>query len=197
MKYYIDITLLPSDDIGHHFLWEKVYQQLHIAVVDFQKTNGNSAIGIGFPECNVRKNRLGRKARIFAISQAAIEQFNANHWLDRLQDYVHITTVREVPEGIEGYESFSRLQTKGGNPERYARRAVKRQGISYEKALDERKSMIQTKVNNPFVWIKSLSNDNRFRLLIQHTLLDKQALENEKYRFDSYGLTKNGALPRF
>lgn len=197
MKYYIDITLLLSDDIGHYFLWEKVYQQLHIALVDFQKTNGNSEIGIGFPEFNAKNNRLGRKARLFAITHSAIEQFNAHQWLDRLQDYVHITTVRDVPVSIKGYESFSRLQVKCGNPERYARRAAKRQGISYEQALENRKSMLPTKVKNPFVWMKSLSSDNRFRLIIQHTLLNTKVLEYEEIGFDSYGLAKNGALPSF
>jgi CRISPR-associated endonuclease Csy4 len=197
MKVYIDITLLPSDDIGHHFLWEKVYQQLHIALVDFQKTNANSEIGIGFPEFNAKNHRLGRKARVFASTLSALEQFNVHRWLERLLDYVHLTSVREVPGTVEGYERFSRLQVKGGNPERYARRAAKRQGISYEQALEERKSIASLKAKNPFIWMKSLSTDSRFRLLIEQERLDESGLEVDKQSFDGYGLVKKGALPYF
>lgn len=197
MKVYIDITLLPSDDIGHHFLWEKVYQQLHLALVSFQKTNANSEIGIGFPEFNAKNHRLGRKARVFASTQLALEQFNIHRWLERLLDYVHLTSIREVPENISGYERFSRLQLKGGNPERYARRAAKRQGISYEQALDERKLISPLKVKNPYVWMKSLSSDSRFRLLIMQEKLDEGRAEEKSATFDSYGLVKEGALPCF
>ena len=196
MKVYIDITLLPSDDIGHHFLWEKVYQQLHIALVDFQKTNGQSAIGIGFPEFNGKSHRLGRKIRVFAQTDAALEQFDVQRWLNRLEDYVHITSVRNVPEEVLGYERFCRLQLKG-NPERYARRAAKRQGISYEQALSERESMPINKTRNPFIWMKSLTNNNRFRLIIRQDVVSKEVAKEIDCQFDSYGLAKLGGLPKF
>lgn len=196
MKVYIDITLLPSDDIGHHFLWEKVYQQMHIALVDFQKSNGQSAIGFGFPEFNGKNHRLGRKLRVFAQTAAALEQFDVQRWLNRLQDYVHITSVRNIPEEILGYERFCRLQLKG-NPERYARRAAKRQGISYEQALSERESMPINKTRNPSIWIKSLTNGNRYRLIIRQDVVSKEAAEEIDNQFDSYGLAKLGVLPKF
>lgn len=196
MKVYFDITLLPSDDIGHHFLWEKVYQQLHIALVDFQKNNGHSAIGFGFPEFNGTSHRLGRKIRVFAHTETALEHFDAQRWLNRLEDYVHVTSVRDIPEDVAGYERFSRLQLKG-NPERYARRAAKRQGISYEQALSERTAMPVNKTRNPFIWMKSLTNDNRFRLIIKHEAISKAVVEGAEYQFDSYGLAKIGGLPKF
>lgn len=196
MKVYIDITLLPSDDIGHHFLWEKVYQQLHIALVDFKKSNSQSAIGFGFPEFNGKSHRLGRKVRIFAQTNAELEQFNVQRWLNRLEDYVHITSVRNVPEEVLGYERFCRLQVKG-NPERYARRAAKRQGISYEQALRERETMPINKTRNPFIWMKSLTNDNRFRLIITQDIASKEVAEEGGWQFDSYGLAKEGRLPKF
>jgi CRISPR-associated endonuclease Csy4 len=196
MKVYIDITLLPSDDIGHHFLWEKVYQQLHIALVDFQKSNGASAIGIGFPEFNGKSHRLGRKIRVFAKTETQLEQFDIQRWLNRLEDYVHITTVRNVPEEVLGYERFCRLQVKG-NPERYARRAAKRQGVSYEQALSEREMMPVNNTRNPFVWMKSLTNDNRFRLIVKKDAVLKDEGEKGVWQSDSYGLAKIGGLPKF
>jgi CRISPR-associated endonuclease Csy4 len=196
MKVYIDITLLPSDDIGHNFLWEKVYQQLHIALVDFKKSNSQSAIGFGFPEFNGKNHRLGRKVRVFAQTDSALEQLNLQRWLSRFEDYIHITSTRYVPEDILGYERFCRLQLKG-NPERYARRAAKRQGISYEQALNEREAMPVKKTRNPFICMKSLTNDNRFRLIIRHEIISKEVAEVAVCAFDSYGLVKAGVLPKF
>ena len=196
MKVYIDITLLPSDDIGHHFSWEKVYQQLHIALVDFQKSNSQSAIGFGFPEFNGKNHRLGRKVRVFAQTDSALELFDVPRWLNRLEDYVHITSVRNVPEEVLDYESFCRLQLKG-NPERYARRAAKRQGISYEQAISEREAMPINKTRNPFIWMKSLTNDNRFRLIIRQEVALNETVGEGDWQFDSYGLSKKGSLPKF
>ena len=34
MKYYLDMTLLPDTDITLDFIWQKIYQQVHIALVD-------------------------------------------------------------------------------------------------------------------------------------------------------------------
>lgn len=39
---------------------------------------------------------LGDKIRIFADSVETLEQLNLNHWLERLQDYVHVLSAREV-----------------------------------------------------------------------------------------------------
>ena len=122
MKVYIDITLLPSDDIGHHFLWEKVYQQVHLALVENKDPCGSSSVGIGFPEFNAEKYRLGRKLRVFAPDSATLDKLDIQRWLNRLTDYVHLTRVRDVPDTVERYERFSRLQVKS-NPERLAAEA--------------------------------------------------------------------------
>jgi len=189
MKVYIDITLLPSDDIGHHFLWEKVYQQVHLALVEIQDANGCSAIGVGFPEFNAGKHRLGRKFRVFAPDRNALDKLNIQHWLERLADYVHMTSIKEVPEAIEIYQSFSRLQVKS-NPERIARRVAKYKGISYEEALVECTGVVAKRTAAPFIWMKSQTSDNRFRLFIQ-----QEKVAFTEGLFNTYGLSKGGVLP--
>ncbi|WP_299735620.1 type I-F CRISPR-associated endoribonuclease Cas6/Csy4 [uncultured Endozoicomonas sp.] len=195
MQVYIDITLLPDDDIGHHFLWEKLFRQVHIALVDNKDAEGNSPFGIGFPEYHGEKHRLGRKLRVFAPSQSTMETLAMPRWLERLSDYVHITSIRPVPEKIEEYVRFQRLQTKS-NPERLARRASKRQNISLEDALKQRANAKSQLTKAPYIWVRSLSNEERFRLFVTRESVKKAELST----FTHYGLAKkgaDGAIPHF
>ncbi|MBL1422430.1 MAG: type I-F CRISPR-associated endoribonuclease Cas6/Csy4, partial [Alphaproteobacteria bacterium] len=45
MKYYLDITILPDEEANLGFLWHKVYQQIHIALVENKIADNQSAIG--------------------------------------------------------------------------------------------------------------------------------------------------------
>ncbi len=194
MKAYLDITLLPSDDIGQHFLWGKVYQQVHLALVENKTADGNSAFGVTFPEFNAEKHRLGRKLRVFAPDQTSLETLNVPGWLDRLLNYVHITSVRDTPEQVKSYVCFSRLRTKS-NKERLARRAAKRQGISYEKALQDRVGFQPQWTSAPFIQLQSLGNGNPFRLFIASKEMEK--VDNASQVFSTYGLSKGSSLPMF
>lgn len=194
MKFYIDITLLPSDDIGHHFLWEKVFQQVHLALVEIKDANGQSPVGISFPEFSDDKKRIGRKLRLFALDEATLIKLDIERWLARLLDYVHIKKVQIVPERAQQWIRFQRLQTKS-SVERLARRAAKRQSISYEQALEERK-MLDSKITNaPFIWIKSLGSDHRFRLFLRSEILSDE--NTQEGGFSTYGLSNGGVLPHF
>ncbi|WP_281648864.1 type I-F CRISPR-associated endoribonuclease Cas6/Csy4 [Parendozoicomonas sp. Alg238-R29] len=195
MQVYIDMTLLPSDDIGHHFLWEKVFQQVHIALVENRDAEGFSPFGITFPEFHTEKHRLGRKLRIFAPDHAAMEKLDILKWLARLTDYVHITSIRTVPENVERFVRFQRLQMKS-SPERLIRRAAKRQGITVDEAREQRAGVQPCLTRAPYIWVKSLSSGERFRLFV--TCVDEERAGNPT--FTPYGLAKAGtigALPYF
>ncbi|MCY4226227.1 MAG: type I-F CRISPR-associated endoribonuclease Cas6/Csy4 [Gammaproteobacteria bacterium] len=194
MKAYLDITLLPNDDIGHHFLWGKVFQQVHLALVENKNTDGSSSVGVAFPEFNAEKHRLGRKLRLFAPNSSDLEKLSIARWLDRLADYVHITSVRETPQRVEQYACFSRLRTKYSR-ERLARRAMKRHGLTYEQALQERKNFQPQWTDAPFIQLKSLGNDHSFRLFIG--MEEKGSSGEYSTGFNTYGLSKGTALPKF
>jgi len=149
MKFYLEITLLPNPEVGIHFLWSKVYQQIHLGLVAMQAGQGRVPIGVAFPEYvqgyrsrlpadddtgtsqHIEKfGVLGGKLRLFAADEATLSQFNASHWLARLSDYVHCTRIRPVPDKLVGYAHYQRLQPKI-NPERLARRYTKRWGKHY------------------------------------------------------------------
>ena len=192
MKRYQDITLIPGDDLGIHFLWEKVYQQVHIALVEHKNAEGLSDCGVAFPELrNGKFCKMGKKLRLFAKDQSALEKLNINNWLERLSDYVHITSIREVPEKHE-YIQYQRLQPKSSK-ERLARRKAKRHDISLEEAYQSLEGFSEERVDVPFVVTKSLSNGHKFRLFITTLKGDSPG----KQVFTHYGLSKTGYVPMF
>jgi len=115
MNYYLDITLLPDADIGLHFLWEKVYQQIHLGLVEIQDADGNVPIGVAFPCYDEQKLQLGNKLRLLAESENLLERFNAPQWLSRLSDYMHLTSIRNVPNRSQTHASYHRIQPKSSN----------------------------------------------------------------------------------
>ncbi|MFC3679756.1 type I-F CRISPR-associated endoribonuclease Cas6/Csy4 [Bacterioplanoides pacificum] len=192
MKVYQELTLLPGDDIGHYFLWSKVYTQLHLALVETQKGNNLTDIGISFPQYDLNKG-LGRKLRVFAPSSERLQALDLPGKLSRLLDYVHITSIRDVPESVEGYMRVSRWREKTGI-ERRARRSAIKKGISYEAALAQWQERGSTDFipKSPYVQLQSLSNSNRFRINIR-----VEEVESGDGGFSVYGLSKGGRVPKF
>lgn len=144
MKHYIEITLIENSDINLFSLWSKVFQQIHLGLVEMQDNQGRVPIGVSFPEyvtgghsrfpsshdthtslCIEKYSVLGAKCRLFAVDEATLGQFEVTKWLARLSDYVHCTSIRPVPEKVLGYAIYQREQSKT-NPERLARRYAKR-----------------------------------------------------------------------
>jgi CRISPR-associated endonuclease Csy4 len=192
MKYYRDITLLPSADIALNFLWEKVFQQIHLGFVEMKDSNGNVPVGISLPEYCSDYGPLGRKLRLFAVSKEVFTAFDADTRLKRLADYVHLTGVRDVPENIRNFSRFKRQQPKT-NVERFARRRAKRKGISIEQAMSELTNFKDKQVETPFINMQSLSRKERFRLFILKEVCDTPAYEG----FSTYGLSPVSTVPDF
>ena len=191
MKLYQEITLLPSPEIPLHFIWQKVYQQIHLALVECKDADGLSSIGVAFPFYSFENHTLGNKLRIFSPSQEKLSQVNIQQWLSRLTDYVHITSVREVPSNCT-YACFGRVQAKS-NIDRLARRRAKRKCISEQQAVEELKGFQDEKKHEPYVYLKSLSGGQDFRLFISHQLVEKEI----NGKFNLYGLSSAATIPWF
>jgi len=194
MKAYLEITLLPNNDIGHYFLWSKVFQQIHLALVELKKDNDTSLCGITFPEFNEQKNQLGQKIRVFAPEKKQLEALNLVKWLKRLHDYTHMTHIRDVPDHVDQYVRFTRVQIKSSR-QRLARRAVKRHSIRYAQAIANLADFQPKYSAVPFIQLKSLGNGNQFRLLISKETMSE--VSNPSAQFNSYGLSNGSVLPCF
>ncbi|MGV6816717.1 MAG: type I-F CRISPR-associated endoribonuclease Cas6/Csy4 [Thiotrichales bacterium] len=197
MKSYVDITLLPDADIALYFLWSKVYQQIHLALVEAQDDNNTVKFGVAFPEYEYdeqnHKYTLGSKLRVFAPSENDLQALGLRKWLARLSDYVHLTQVRAVPEHVDHYAFFKRLQPKN-NFARLARRKARFSGISFDEAMAYYKDRKEVYSQTPFVRIRSLSSDNQYRLLIAKEEIDSPGPTRG---FSTYGLSASSAVPLF
>ena len=193
MKYYLDITILQSSDIDQHFLLSKVYQQIHIGLVEMKDADDKVQIGIAFPHYNVDNNRLGSKLRLLEKDSATLEKFNANNLFSRMNDYVDITSICDVPTNIKTFACFPRIQIKSNN-ERLARRKAKRENILYEQALAALEKYPEKRTKAPFIHINSQSNGEKFYLYIDYTEHKKS---NIGAGFSTYGLSKQSTVPIF
>lgn len=204
MKFYQEITLIDQAEISPYFIWSKLYTQLHIALAKSKDTNDKVNIGVSFPqyifeekiEGKKAKVNLGKKLRIFAQNEVDLKKIDLKTWLDRLTDYVHITSIREVPENVKSYAIYKRKQVKT-NAQRLARHRVKRGDIGFDEAL-ARYSHVLTTTDLPYIQMLSLSTSDeqdkkRFKLFIEKY----DAQKSETQVFSTYGLSSVSSVPEF
>lgn len=197
MLYYLEITLLEQKEIPLHLIWSKLYTQLHLAFAEQADEQGKIVYGVSFPKYRLLQQKklgyLGDKIRIFADSITALEQLNLNYWLARLQDYVHILSAREVPQDrIESYATYFKVNPKLTIEQRIVHQANRR-GISVEEAQEHFKALDLTETFEPYINMKSQTNDMNFRLIIGKKRTDAANIGN----FGSYGLSRTSTVPEF
>ncbi|MGZ8174918.1 MULTISPECIES: type I-F CRISPR-associated endoribonuclease Cas6/Csy4 [Methylobacter] len=194
MKHYIEITLIENPDINLFSLLSKVFQQIHLGLVEMQDEQSRVPIGLSFPEyvTGEKFSLLGGKLRLLAKDEATLSQFNATKWLSRLSDYVHCTSILPVPEKITGYAIYQREQPKT-NKERLARRYARRHNVDYDTALKCYSEIAHQTISTPFIRLKSLSAGNEFCLWIKKTIVT----EPSDTTFSSYGLSAVSTVPEF
>lgn len=204
MKFYQEITLIDQAEISPYFIWSKLYTQLHIALAEIKDDSDKVSIGVSFPQYifeekvdnQKAKINLGKKLRLFTESETDLKQLDIRKWLERLEDYVHITSIREVPSDIKGYAIYKRKQFKT-NAQRLARHRVKRGDIGFDEAL-ARYNKVVTKTDLPYIEMKSLNSsdehsEKRFRLFIEK----QPAKKSETQVFSTYGLSSESSVPEF
>jgi len=193
MYYYQEISLLPSaEDIGLYFIWEKVYQQIHLALVENKKPDNTSAIGVAFPEYNDSHYFLGKKLRLFAEQEQILKQMQCEKWLNRLRDYVHVSEIRSVPEKLSGFACFKHIKFKG-NKEKLARRRAKRKGETLQQALTHYENFEEQRSKLPYINMASQTNGQRFRLFIEKQIKEQP----QTGLYSCYGLSNTTTVPLF
>ena len=200
MNYYIEVTLMENDQFSPYELWSQLYPQLHLALVEAKNADNKVNIGFSFPQYRFHQDKgvgfIGTKLRLFAESEADLKKLDIRRWLERLEDYVHVTSIREVPNDIKNYAIYKRKQVKT-NAQRLARHRVKRGDIGFDEAL-ARYSNVVTTTNLPYIEMKSLStsdqqSEKRFKLFIEKQSAEKSATQV----FSTYGLSSVSSVPEF
>lgn len=197
MKYYQELTLLPSFEIPISFIWSKVYQQVHLAFAEMQGENGDVPYGVSFPQYQYenRKITIGEKLRIFAGSEEELTKLGIKKWLERFADYVHITGIRAVPEKNAGYAIYRRSRPEN-SAEQKARRFLmrhKEQAPEYEQAVKMFSQKKREVCRLPYLQQKSLTNQHSFRLYIEKKLCPEEVAGG----FGTYGLSDTSTVPEF
>ncbi|MDM1780225.1 type I-F CRISPR-associated endoribonuclease Cas6/Csy4 [Acinetobacter indicus] len=201
MKYYVEVTLMKNNDFSLYELWSRFYSQIHIAFAEIKDTDNKVNIGVSFPQYRFNAEKsigfLGDKLRLFAQSESDLEKLDLKKWLDHLTDYLHVTSIREVPEAkVTGYAIYSRKQVKT-NAERLARHEANKGRYTYENALAHYQKFITT-TDLPYIQMLSLSTSNeqdkkRFKLFIKK----RPAEKSETQVFSTYGLSSVSSVPEF
>jgi len=192
MKYYLDITLLPDAEANLGFLWQKVYQQLHIALVENKVAVNQSAIAVSIPEYGNKDFPLGSKIRLLSSTILELQSLDVQRWLKRLADYVHCTSIKEVPSSVSQFACFKRVQFDS-NVERLARRRMKRKGETLAQAIEHFSDVEFKESKLPFVNVNSLSGQKKFKLFVDKKIVNS-AIEGT---FNCYGLSQGGVVPWF
>ena len=131
--------------------------------------------------------------RIFARSEEELIKLGIKKWLQRLNDYVHITGIRKVPDKT-GYAIYRRRRQESSAEQKAHRYLTrhKEENMEYEQAV----TMFSKKTyvcNIPYVQQKSLTNNNPFAIYIE-----KKSCEAEVYNgYGTYGLSQASTVPEF
>lgn len=221
MRFYQEITLIKTPEITPYFIWSKLYMQVHLALVEQQNPDKTVNFGVSFPAYHLQETGdksfgcLGDKLRIFANTEQELEQLNLHKWLNRLADYVHLKSIKPVPENIDGYLQVKRYRANT-NLERLTRRFMRREGkrLGRELSFAEAQAMqnqrfaenqsvsLQTAEKHyqqpqvksfPFIKMQSLSGDKDFSLQI----VQEQVSQPQQGRFSTYGLSSQTTVPNF
>ena len=205
MKHYIDITLLPDAEINLGFLWQKVYQQIHLMLVENKVAGQDSAIAVSFPLYGHKAFPLGSKLRLFGQTENHLADLKVGKWLSRLDDYVHIKGIKPVPDDVRKFVYFKRKQFK--SPEKRRRELEKfaeKQAVDYSLEQEDVKRQLlanqtdfKTESTLPFINITSLSSEKdkqtaqqiSFKLFLEKEEATGDSNDNAEL-FTCYGLSR-------
>lgn len=200
MKYFQDITLLPGGDIALGFLWEKIFQQVHIALVEQKVDDRHSAIAVSFPGYGSKGFPLGSKLRVLADEKSQLGRLNLGEFLARFEDYVHIKSIQSVPDGATPV-AFLRRHVKGRRRLETDMRTkaelwAKKSGKPLEECLQSlAKTKPKAQCNTPFIRVQSQQTKGAnphhsapFLLFIERV----EVAEAKAGLFNCYGLSAAG-----
>jgi CRISPR-associated endonuclease Csy4 len=200
MNYYIDITLLPDADANLGFLWQKIFQQVHIALVDNKIADNESTVALSIINYGDNGFPLGNTLRLLANAEDTLQKLEINRWLNRLTDYCHIKPIKQVPVGVLKYACFKRKSIKS------IEKKAQRRAVHLNKPYDEvlaylLKEDCTKKCRLPFINVDSQETkkraeqgvSSRFLLFIEKTIVDEPIYG----KFDCYGLSKTATVPWF
>lgn len=203
MNFYQEITLIDHAEISPYVIWSKLYQQIHIALAEHKNNDQKVPFGMSFPEyqydLSKGHNGLGKKLRVFAKTREELMILNLGQWLERLSDYVHIQSIKPVPDKVSGYAIYKRKQIKGDSRVqkdriRFATSYAQRNHVELNEAMALYQNMKMQEIYLPYIQMLSLTNEQRFKLFIEKQMIESKSSDQ---MFTTYGLSVSASVPEF
>ncbi len=183
MNYYLDIKIVPDEEVPVYFIRNKVYVKFHKALSTMKATD----VGISFPKYQVK---LGNVLRIHATKNR-LQELQGMNWLGGLSGYCDVSDIVSAPSQTQ-FRTVSRIQSN--MTEAKLRRLIKRGSISPEQAKQYKAKMFTQGLDDPYLELESSSNGHKHRRYIQFgELLDAPVMG----AFDQFGLSKAATVPWF
>lgn len=148
-----------------------------------------TSVGVSFPEKT--SLCLGRTLRLHG-SILDLEIIAISEKLSSLRDKVTIKPVAAIPATTQFY-CVRRVQSKS-SPDRERRRLMRRKGLTQEQANVMIPDSARKTLDLPYVWIKSHSSGQKFRLFIEEMTPSSRAIPGV---FGAYGLSATTTVPLF
>lgn len=183
MDCYLDIKIVPDDEVPVYFIRNKVYTKLHKALHTLKAND----IGVSFPKYRVK---LGDVIRIHA-AQERLSSLQTLNWLGGLSGYCQVSDMKPIPQQVK-FRIVSRVQSN--MTEAKLRRLMQRKTIPQEQLKQYKAKMFSQGLANPYLEIESSSNGHKYRRFIQFGSFVDQKIEGE---FDVFGLSKQATIPWF
>lgn len=213
MNFYIELQLLPDQEVNLGYIWQKVFQQVHFALVEHgyetdrkleNKNTGTvkrlkgSKVAVSFPEYQNHAFPLGSKLRLYAQTKAELEGLMIEKWLNRLVDYVAIAEIKPVSLATQFFV-FKQKRVKGvkrlgGSVERKEKHLIKKFGENYSPQYPTLNlNTVFEKETLPFIQIESQTSKQRgadalFKIFIEPS----GDVASDDLIFDCYGLRITG-----
>lgn len=188
MQYYIEITVLSTFDVSDCFLIKKLYNRIHICLSECSAYNVN--LGLSFPGFKARHG-IGNKIRVFG-SKNELSRFLSILDLNNLDEYIDISKIRQVPEGVNSFAIFSRVCRT--SQQKKAKKYSLRYNSEYSVELQRIKKIYDKRLKeSAYVPLKSNSNGRNFSLFIRKIIVE----DSKDGKFSTYGLSNTATVPLF
>ena len=183
MDYYLDIKIVPDEEVPIYFIRNKVYSKLHKALFSLSATD----IGISFPNYKVK---LGNIIRLHG-SENSLQKLQDTNWLGGLSGYCDVSSIQAIPNKVT-YRTISRIQSNMTDAK--LRRLIKRGSISEDKIKGYKAKMFQQGLDNPYLELESMSTGHKHRRYIAFGEFAQSITAGD---FDFFGLSKTATIPWF
>ena len=197
MYHYIELTLLPDQQVSSAEMMTRVMDVLHLSLVNVYHARGHNPLGLAFPEYRYEpqaqspsKRSLGRKIRLYSQALEPLEALDLRTPLARFEDYVHVRGIKSVAAQGLSFVCFKRVQFQTSS-ERLARRRAQYTRESLVQAREHFVGFTPEQSDLPSVALHSHSNQHLFRLFIAK----QPAAAPTEWQFNTYGLSDTVGVP--